>query len=172
MHRLGVFAVVALAMLLSACGSSGGRSNASSSPTTTASTVTTAGDVGTTAGGAGTTAASGGISEKCPSASVVNAALAQNVGAPTTTQESYGVTCTYRGTGAIPTKIAFQQATASTFAAGEAAVPIAAKVSALGDAAYVAGGFLAVLKGTTALRITSPLSTATQVEALAHSILG
>jgi hypothetical protein len=149
MRHLGRCAVIVLMVVLSACGSSGGKAKASSP-----------------------TAKSGPKSGKCPSAAVVNAALAQNVAAPTMTQQPYGVTCTYRGTGAIPTKIVFQLDTASAFAAGEAAVPTATKVTGIGDAAYTAGGFLAALKGTTALRITSPLSTSAQLEALARSILG
>jgi hypothetical protein len=165
--------VVTMLMALAACGSSGAKSNASAtSPTTAGNSTTPAARSTTAAGGSGTTAARGSVPNTCPTAAVVNAALGTNVGAPTVTPQPYGTSCTYSGGGAIPIRVAFQKDTASTFAAGEAAVPTATKVSGLGDAAYNAGGFLAVLKGTTALRITAPLSTSAQVAALAHKILG
>jgi uncharacterized cupin superfamily protein len=74
------------------------------------------------------------------------------------------------------TKIQFQTDTAATFASGKSAVTTAGEapvtVPGLGDSAYVVGGFLAVLKGSVATKITSPLSTPAQVEALARQILG
>ena len=163
-----------VALLLGACGSSS-KPAASSSPPTAASgsgTTVTGGTGTAVTGGSGTTAASGGLSATCPTPATVNAALGTNVGAPTTTQNPFGVTCAYKGTGVVPIRIVFQKDTPSTFAAGEAAVPTATKVAGLGDAAYTSGGFLAVLKGNTALRITAPLSTSAQVEALAHQIVG
>jgi hypothetical protein len=45
-------------------------------------------------------------------------------------------------------------------------------VPGLGDQAYVVNGFIAVLKGSISVKITSPLSSAAQVEALAHQIVG
>lgn len=67
-------------------------------------------------------------------------------------------------------------ASLATFAAGKNAVAAAGEtpvtVPGLGDSAYVVGGFLAVLKGSVAIEITSPLSTPAQVEALARQILG
>jgi len=158
-------------MLLASCGSSGAKPNASA-PSSTTTGGAAAGSGTTAAGGSSTTAASGSVPNVCPTAAVVNAALGTHVSAPTTTQLPYGITCAYSGGGAIPIRVVFQTDTASTFAAGESAVPTATKVSGLGDAAYKAGGFLAVLKGTSALRITSPLSTPAQVEALAHKIVG
>ena len=68
--------------------------------------------------------------------------------------------------------IRFQHDTPAAFASGEAAVPSATKLTGLGDAAYVVGGFIAVLKGTVAVRITAPLATAAQVETLARQIVG
>ncbi len=82
--------------------------------------------------------------------------------------------CTYPG-GVIPVRIAFQEDTHATFQAGEQAVigtgQTPTNVPGLGDAAYGITGFLAVLTGSTALRITAPLSSLAQLEALARSVL-
>jgi len=51
-------------------------------------------------------------------------------------------------------------------------VPTATVVSGLGDAAYVAGGFLAVLRGTYSIRVLAPLSSPQQLEALARKLVG
>jgi hypothetical protein len=74
----------------------------------------------------------------------------------------------------VTTKIQFQTDTAATFAAGKNAVATAGEtpVTLTSDESYVVGGFLAVLKGSVAIKITSPLSTPAQVEALARQILG
>jgi hypothetical protein len=77
----------------------------------------------------------------------------------------------------LTTKIYFQQDTAATFTAGENAVAAGivppTLVPGLGDQAYVViGGFLDVLKGSISVKIVSPLSSAAQVEALAHQIVG
>jgi hypothetical protein len=154
--------VVLVVALVTGCGSS-----AKTPPTTSA------GSLGGGAAPAPTTVpsvAGGAISESCPAASVVNAALAQSYPAAVSTTDSFGLTCKY-GTG-VSARIRFQKDTAATFAAGEAAVPGATKLSGLGDAAYVDAGFIAVLKGSVAVRITAPLATATQVEALARQIVG
>jgi len=65
----------------------------------------------------------------------------------------------------------FQEDTSATFAAGEAAVPSVVKVSGLGDAAYGVSGFLAVLNGSYAIRISAPLSSLAQLETLARKLL-
>jgi hypothetical protein len=102
----------------------------------------------------------------------VSAALGSTVSAPTMVQQPYGIQCTYKGSGPIPVRIVFQKDTASTFAAGEAAVPTATKIVGLGNSAYGTTGFIAVLNGQYALRITAPLSTQAQLETLARQILG
>lgn len=123
--------------------------------------------------GAGSSSTGGGqMPTSCPPASVVNAALGQSGGAPTLTKQPYGISCTYAGSGPISTKIDFQQDTAATFSAGEKAVPTATVVSGLGDAAYMTTGFLAVLHGSYAIRILSPMSSPQQLEALARKLLG
>jgi hypothetical protein len=45
-------------------------------------------------------------------------------------------------------------------------------VPGLGDAAFAESGFIDVLKGSVAVRITAPLATAAQVETLARNIVG
>ena len=166
-------AVAVFGSLVAAC-SSGSSSGAT--PTSKASVPTISkSSVSTAATTALATSGTSSVAETCPPASVVNAALGQNNGDPVSTSQPYGITCTYKGGGVVPTKIVFQTDTTATFAAGKAAVATAGQtlvnVPGLGDAAYVVGGFLAVLKGSVALRITSPLSTPAQVEALARQIL-
>jgi len=179
-HRCAV--VLAVVALLAGCSSTAKTSPSTTSPSTTSpatavATTAVATASTTSSGGGGTlvattasAAAGGSISQTCPTAALVNAALAEKNPAPTSTKNSFGLTCTY-GAGAA-TKIRFQHDTATTFAAGEAAVPSATKLTGLGDAAYGVAGFIAVLKGTVAIRITAPLATAAQVETLARQILG
>ncbi len=116
-------------------------------------------------------AAGGQWPTSCPPASVVNATLGEHDGSPTLTQEPFGISCVYPGGGPVPTKIDLQQDTPATFTAGENAVPTAIVVPGLGDAAYVASGFLAVLHGTYSIRVLSPFSSAPQLEALARKLL-
>ena len=86
------------------------------------------------------------ISTFCPSASVVNTVLGQKNKAPVSTVEPFGKTCTYHGSGAVSTTIAFQKDTAASFADGEKAAAILGivKVPGLGQAAWAtkAGGSL------------------------------
>jgi len=111
----------------------------------------------------------------CPSASVVSAALKQKDKTPTTITTSYSKTCTYPGGGIVPTKITFQQDTASTFAAGEKAASALGivKVSGLGQAAWAtkAGGDLEVYKSGETVKILSPLTPASELEALARKLI-
>ena len=173
-------ALLAVALLLAGCGaSSKGTAGPSGTSPTSAPGSTTSEASGsastTTAAGSPTTAGStAAASRDCPAASVVNAALGVHVASPTRSIQQFGVTCTYAGV-AIPVRIVFQEDTRATFAAGEQAAAGAGgaptTVTGLGDAAYGVYGFLAVLSGSTALRITAPLSTLTQVEGLARTIL-
>jgi len=116
------------------------------------------------------------VPKSCPSASVVNKALGQSNKAPVSTKTPYGMVCTYHGRGILPTKITFQKDTAATFAAGEkaaAATGPVVKVHGLGQAAWTttSGGFLYVYDGGESLKILSPLTTTTRLEALARKIL-
>lgn len=165
--------LVALMVLAAGCGgSSKGTAAPSQSATTSATTpVTTAGGSGATTG-----SSSSASTHTCPAASVVNSMLGVHVGSPTRALQPFGVSCTYPGL-AIPVRIAFQEDTRATFASGERAVSSAGGVvtvtaiPGLGDAAYGVDGFLAVLSGSTAVRITAPLSTLSQLEALARTVL-
>ncbi len=122
------------------------------------------------------TAAAAPTKTTCPSASVVNAVLGQHVKAPTSTTTPYGTTCTYKGSGIVPTKIEYQKDTAASFAAGEksaGALGTLVKVSGLGKAAYgpKSGGFLAVFLGSRSIRITAPFISLSQLEKLAHKLI-
>ena len=113
---------------------------------------------------------------KCPSASVVNAALGQKNAAPTSTVTAFGRTCIYRGAGPVATKVEFQVDTPTTFAAAERAdAPLGiVKIRGLGVGAFApkAGGFLYVYKGgSESLKILSPLTSIARLEALARKLL-
>jgi len=155
--------------LLAACGSSGGGSGTSpSTQNTTAPSASTSFP---------TTAPSGAtFSASCPSVAVVDAALAQHDQAPVSTPQAFGLTCTYQGSGVVPTKVEFEQTTETAFAAGEQGVTTsglkATKVSGLGDAAYETSGFIDVLNGTESIKVVSPFSTPAQLQALARQIIG
>ena len=175
--RVPSLVVVSSLLLFAACSSSKGTAGGSSTTTSGATGVsaTSTTTSGATSTGAASTATApttdAPISETCPSASVVNAALGTSYGAPVSTSDTFGLTCTY-GTG-VATRIRFQKDTTTTFAAGKAAVGAAAvPVSGLGDAAYAVSGFIDVLKGSVAVRITAPLASTAQVETLAHKIVG
>lgn len=125
---------------------------------------------------AATTNASPISKTPCPSASVVNAALGQKNKAPVATTTPYAKICTYKGTGIVPTKITFQEDTAATFAAGEkaaAAVDPVVKVHGLGKSSWAlkTGGGLYVFLGTESVRMVSPLTPTTKLEALARTII-
>lgn len=165
--------------LLAACG---GSSSSNPSPASQAAgPVTTKARATATskpsAPATATTAAASSVSQSCPPASVVNAALAQSNGAPASAPNPFGLTCVYKGAGAVATKIQFQKDTAATFAAGENAVATTVvkpvSVSGLGESAYTmpSGGFLDVFTGSESIKITSPLSTTAQLEALARQIM-
>ena len=115
------------------------------------------------------------ISTFCPSASVVNTVLGQKNKAPVSTVEPFGKTCTYHGSGAVSTTIAFQKDTAASFADGEKAAAILGivKVPGLGQAAWAtkAGGSLYILDEGESIKIFSPLTSTKQLEALAHKLL-
>jgi hypothetical protein len=169
-----VVAVALTASLMAACSSG---SSSSATPTSKpGATSTSKSSVPTTAATNADGSGASSVPKSCPAASVVNAALGQRNNDPVSTAQPFGITCTYHGGGAVPTKIQFQTDMAATFAAGKNAVATAGEtpvtVPGLGDSAYVVGGFLAVLKGSVAIEITSPLSTPAQVEALARQILG
>jgi len=175
--RVGLAAAAAIILLalalMTACGS-----GSTSSPTATAAPsigpTVSASSAATTAAAttAPPSATTGALSETCPPASVVNSALGQSGTGPQSSSDQFGLTCTYPGSGPVPTKIQFQTDTAATFAAGEAAVSSPTNVSGLGDAAYYVSGFIDVLKGSVAVKIVSAFSTTDQLEALAHQIVG
>jgi hypothetical protein len=104
----------------------------------------------------------------------VNAALGEHAtGIVTSTSDPSGLNCIY-GTG-VATRIRFERGSTAAFNAGEHAVgAMAVKVNGLGDTAYTTGvgGFLAVLKGSLILRITAPMTSAVQLEALARQLIG
>lgn len=173
-------ALVILAVLVAGCSSSAKGLRPSAAPATSAPGSATTGSPSsapvTTGGGAGATAptATSAATTNCPAASIVNGALGLQVTSPTRSIQPFGVTCTYSGS-AIPLRIVFEEDTRATFAAGEQAVAGAGgaptTVTGLGDAAYGVYGFLAVLKGSTALRITAPVASLAQLEGLARTIL-
>ena len=165
---VAAMALAALGLAAVACGSGDGGTTS----TTTPASATTAPTSLATSPTGGTSATGGTVPTSCPPASEVNSALGLTNGAPTETQQAFGISCTYSGGGAVPTKIEFQQDTAATFAAGENAVPSATKVSGLGDAAYTTTGFLAVLNGGYSFKIVSPLSSTAQLEALGRTLVG
>ena len=121
------------------------------------------------------TGAAGAIPKSCPSASVVGATLGTAAKTPTKTQSTYVLTCKY-GTTALAPKVEFQTDTAATFAAGEkaanASLPVA-KISHLGKAAWgtKSGGLLEVFTGSYTIKILSPLTPLTKLEALARKLL-
>jgi len=165
----GMAAMALCGVLATGCSSpSGSPAGTTSSPAGASSSTATTGASSTTAT---TGAASGSWPKTCPPASVVNAALGGNAKSPTLTQQPYGISCSYAGSGPIATRVDFQEDTSATFAAGEAAVPSVVKVSGLGDAAYGVSGFLAVLNGSYAIRISAPLSSLAQLETLARKLL-
>lgn len=113
---------------------------------------------------------------KCPSPSLVGAALGQKLKAPTSQTSPYAKVCIYKGGSIVPTKIQFQVDTASTFAAGEkaaAAYGTVIKVNGLGKSAYgtKTGGFLAVFLGDESIRITAPLTPLSKLETLARKLI-
>ncbi len=126
---------------------------------------------------AGTAAAVSPAKTKCPSASVVNAALGQHDKAPTVQSTAYAKVCTYKGSSILPTRIQFQVDTAATFAAGEKSAAslgeALAKVHGLGKAAWGSkvGGFLAVFLGNESIRITAPLVPLSKLESLARKLV-
>ena len=114
-------------------------------------------------------------SRACPSASVVDKALGQKGKAPVATRTQYSKTCTYPGSGAVPTKITFQVDTASTFAAGEKAATALGivKLHGLGKAAWgtKSGGSLFVFDGHETIKVVSPLTPISKLETLARELL-
>ena len=160
----GVAVVVVLVALASAC--------TSTKNTTTASSTTGTGATSSTSGGSTTTSGGQTIQATCPPASEVSAALAISVTGPTVTTLAYGKRCQYQGSGAISPSVEFQKDTASTFAAAEAAVPTATKVTGLGKGAFATSGFVYVFTGDMSVKVLSPLSSTAQVEALAKKIVG
>jgi len=104
--------------------------------------------------------------------SEVDAALGQHDAAPVSATQPYGVTCTYQGSGPVPTKIDLQQDTAATFAASENATTGTVPVHGIGQAGFQTTGFIAVFNGSMTVKIVSPFSTPTQLEALARKVLG
>lgn len=162
----------AVALALSAsimAGCSSGSTSAAKASSVPGSSVTNS--TPTTGATATTSAAGGQVPKSCPPASIVNVALGQKDSGPALTQEPFGISCSYTGSGAVSTKIDFQQDTSASFAAGEKAVPMATIVSGLGDAAYMSSGFLAVLHGTYSIRVLSAFSSEQQLEALARKLL-
>ena len=114
-------------------------------------------------------------SASCPSASTVNTALGTKLKSPASSLTAYSKVCTYSGGGILPTRITFQEDTATTFAASEKAVgKLAVKVKGLGKGAWTTtvGGDLDVFNGSATLKIVAPGVTAAKLEALARKIPG
>jgi hypothetical protein len=115
--------------------------------------------------------------KSCPSAAVVNAALGQKGQTPVSTTTVFSRTCTYNGSGIVPTRITFQEDTATSFAAGEKAVVAAGlpveTVHGFGKSAWAnkSGGDLYVFTGTYTIKLLSPLSSLTKIEGLARKLL-
>jgi hypothetical protein len=112
--------------------------------------------------------------QPCPSASVVNAALGQKGKTPVARTTTFSKSCTYPGSGLVPTKITFQVDTATTFAAGEkAAGGTIARLSGLGQGAWVGktGGIIDVFNGQESIKIVSPGTTTAKLEALEKKLL-
>ncbi len=126
---------------------------------------------------AGAGAAVSPAKTKCPSASIVNAALGQHDKAPTAQSTAYAKVCTYKGSSILPTRIQFQVDTAATFAAGEKSAAslggVVVKIHGLGKAAFATkvGGFLAVFLGNESIRITAPLVPLSKLENLARKLV-
>ena len=113
---------------------------------------------------------------KCPSPSLVGAALGLKLKAPTSQTSPYAKVCAYKGGSILPTRIQFQVDTSATFAAGQKAAATygtVIKVKGLGKSAYGAktGGFLAVFLGNESIRITAPLTPLAKLEALARKLI-
>ena len=125
----------------------------------------------------GTASAGSPATTKCPSAALVGAALGQKLKAPTSQAFPYAKICLYRGSGVVPTRVAFQEDTSATFAAGKAnaaALGPVVNVRGIGKAAYgtKTGGFLAVFLGNESIRITAPLVPLSKLEVLARKLAG
>jgi hypothetical protein len=121
-------------------------------------------------------AAGPSFSLSCPSASVVNTALGQTDIGPEKTGTAQYELCTYKGS-TLSILVAISVSTPAEFDAAEQAVTShglkVVAVPGLGNQAWAApsGGELAVLKSDTELEVTSPQSTAVQLENLARHIL-
>ena len=128
------------------------------------------------AASAAASAAAPPVPKTCPSAAVVDAALGQKNKAPLVATTPYARICTYKGTGIIPTKVEFQEDTAATFAVSEkaagAVVPVV-KVKGLGKSAWMtkSPGSLYVFTGTYTIKLISPLTPNSKLEALAKKLL-
>lgn len=111
----------------------------------------------------------------CPKASLVSGTLGQKDSAPVLSRSTYLVTCTYKGSGIVPTRVEFQTDTAATFAVGEKAVTALeiVKLNGLGKAAWTekTGGYLQVFTGTETIKVLSPLTGSAKLEALARKLL-
>jgi hypothetical protein len=113
---------------------------------------------------------------KCPAASLVGGALGLKLKGPTTQPFAYAKICLYKGSGAVPLRITFQQDTAATFAAGQrnaAALGSVVQVKGIGKSAYgvKSGGFLGVYIGGESIRITAPLVPLSKLEVLARKLV-
>jgi hypothetical protein len=88
---------------------------------------------------------------------------------------AYNKTCLYKGSGAIPVKVEFQEDTPTTFATSEKAVAALGlvKVTGLGKAAWTlkVGGDLDVYRDGETIKILAPLVPAAKLEALAKRLL-
>ncbi|HEY5057553.1 MAG TPA: hypothetical protein VII51_00930 [Gaiellaceae bacterium] len=125
---------------------------------------------------AGATSNAPPVPKTCPSAAAVDAALGQKNKAPVVTRTPYARICTYKGTGIIPTKVEFQEDTASTFAVSEKAAAAAVavvKVKGLGKAAWSTKvpGSLYVFTGTYTIKLIAPLTPNSKLEVLAKKLL-
>ena len=123
----------------------------------------------------GTASAGSPTATKCPSATLVGATLGQKLKPPTSQAFPYAKICLYRGSGVVPTRVAFQEDTSATFAAGKAnaaALGPVVNVRGIGKAAYgtKTGGFLAVFLGNESIRITAPLVPLSKLEVLARKL--
>jgi hypothetical protein len=179
--RGSVVVAVCGVMFVGACSSSASKATAttttavSSTPPTTPSAPTqkstpTTGSPATSATPASTTL------KKCPSAAMVNTALGQHDSGPVVSGTSVYEICTYKGSGVIPTKVTISEGTRTEFAASEhnvAASLTVVSVPGLGDEAWglKGAGTVFVLKGSVQVEVLSPLSTDTQVQALARQII-
>jgi hypothetical protein len=116
-----------------------------------------------------------GLPTTCPSPSLAGSTLGLALKSPTVVHSKYFTMCTYAGGGAVPTRITFQMDTAATFAASEKAVSALSpvKVHGLGKAAWTlkSGGDLDVFTGAYTIKIVSPLTPSSKLEALARKLL-